>query len=103
MSAFKVDNEIIPSDSNEKFQCILLSKEKTEGLKHYIDYELAPILATFFDYIGFRKTVKSKLYGLLHLYKIIGNLQRENNTYFSNYILEILQICWELQAMYCGF
>ena len=64
ISAFKVDNEIIPADPNLVFQRILLSKDKTESLKDYINYELAPFPAALFDGIGFRKMQKSKLYDL---------------------------------------
>lgn len=61
-SKIKVYNEEITIDPNLLFQRICVSKQSDEGLKTYLEYELAPYPLSDFDECGLRKTVKSTFY-----------------------------------------
>lgn len=78
MGAVDMEGELVSVNPNLLFQRILLSNDKTEGLKDYIAYELAPFPAAIFDGVGFRKTEKSALY---KLFKPIQNYERLPDLY----------------------
>lgn len=65
-SSILVNDQKVAVNPNSVFQRIVMSSEKTVGLKGCIDYELAPFPASLFDGVGFRKTQKSKLYSLFN-------------------------------------
>lgn len=78
MSSFKIGNEVITVNPNTVFLRILSAKDKTESLKDYIAYELAPFPAAIFDGVGFYKTEKSVLY---NLFDPLENFEFPDNTF----------------------
>lgn len=61
-SMVKINNEKVVVDPFLLFQQISISKKSAEGLKKYMQYELAPYPLAFFNESGMRKCRKSVLY-----------------------------------------